>query len=213
MESEMKEEKMPSSPRRVGIILGILILLLPHFFVWLLLRRGHTRKARLIGFGWLAFWIIVSILVPKSANRDVVNAPTPAAPAVATAPTPAPVAAVPAVVATAPAAPAAPAADAVKSYTAMQVSSSYGENSVAADMLFRDKRVKVTGRITDINTDFMGNPYLILAGSNQFMGPQFKFNKSALSAIAALKKGAQISVICTGRGDLAKIPMFENCEL
>ena len=83
MESEMNEMKAPSSPRKVGIILGILIALMPQFFAWLLLRKGHTKKARLIGFGWMALWMIISLVLHKPANRD---SSASVAPAVAVAP-------------------------------------------------------------------------------------------------------------------------------
>ncbi|WP_122678677.1 OB-fold protein [Pseudomonas viridiflava] len=216
MESEMNEMKVPSSPRKVGIILGILIALMPQFFAWLLLRKGHTKKARLIGFGWMALWMIISLVLHKPANRDssasvapavaVAPAASPASPAeVVPVPAPAP-AAKPVAQATAE-----PVAEPVKAYTALQVSTGYDENTVAADMLYKDKRVQVTGRILDINTDFMGYPYLILAGHNRMLAPQFKFGKSHLSSIAALKKGAEVSVVCTGTGDLAKTPMFNDC--
>jgi hypothetical protein len=42
--------------RRVGPLLAFLIFILPIFFVWLLLRDGHTMRSRIIGFGWFAFW-------------------------------------------------------------------------------------------------------------------------------------------------------------
>ncbi|MEE4130172.1 hypothetical protein V2I60_05095 [Pseudomonas viridiflava] len=163
----MNEMKVPSSPRKVGIILGILIALMPQFFAWLLLRKGHTKKARLIGFGWMALWMIISLVLHKPANRDSSASVAPAV-AVAPAASPATPAEVAPVLATAPApapAPAAkpvaqataePVAEPVKAYTALQVSTGYDENTVAADMLYKDKRVQVTGRILDINTDFMG---------------------------------------------------------
>src|SRR3546814_10781932 len=52
-------------------------------------------------------------------------------------------------------------AEPLKAYTAAQVASSYEDNTVAADVQFKGKRVQVTGRITDINTDFLGKPYLV----------------------------------------------------
>ena len=45
--------------RRVGILLFIGILLMPYVFVWFLLRKGHSQLARVIGFGWLIFLIVV----------------------------------------------------------------------------------------------------------------------------------------------------------
>lgn len=112
----------------------------------------------------------------------------------------------PAPVATAP-------ADPLKAYTSSQVASSYDENTVAADILFKGKRVEVTGQITDINTDYFGNPYLVMGGTNKFLGPQFKFDRSAMSDMASLKKGESVKVNCTGKGDVLNTPIFEDCAI
>lgn len=61
------------APRRnVGFLLGIAILFLPYIFVWFLLRRGYSLLARIIGFGWLIFMVVVI------ANQPGTNATKPA---------------------------------------------------------------------------------------------------------------------------------------
>lgn len=50
----------PAGSRPVELWLKIMIFLLPPFFVWFLLRRGHSLGQRLIGFGWLALMILLS---------------------------------------------------------------------------------------------------------------------------------------------------------
>ncbi|MEB0048134.1 MULTISPECIES: hypothetical protein [unclassified Pseudomonas] len=50
----------PSGLRPVENWLKIMVFLLPPFFVWFLLRRGHSLKQRLIGFGWLGLMILLS---------------------------------------------------------------------------------------------------------------------------------------------------------
>ncbi|WP_085636687.1 MULTISPECIES: hypothetical protein [unclassified Pseudomonas] len=45
--------------------LKIMVFLLPGFFVWFLLRSGHSAKQRLLGFGWLALLILASSLKPS----------------------------------------------------------------------------------------------------------------------------------------------------
>ena len=47
--------------RRVGFLLATGILLVPFIFSWLLLRSGHTLTSRLLGFGWLAVFLWMSI--------------------------------------------------------------------------------------------------------------------------------------------------------
>ena len=184
--------------RNVGFLLGLGILFLPFVFVWFLLRNGHSLLARIIGFGWLVLSILVVAGAPSSTSSNTsssqISKTSASSPTPASAPAPAP-------------------AEPLKAYTAAQVASSYEDNTVAADVQFKGKRVQVTGRITDINTDFLGKPYLVLAGTNQFMGPHFKFEKSDLTVMATLKKGATVKVICTGKGDVVKTPMFEDCEL
>jgi hypothetical protein len=195
MESDMNAVTAPTQ-RKVGFPLGLGIFFIPLIFAWFLLRRGHTLLARILGFAWLALSLLVYIgspSTPPGQRSAPVAAPT-AASAPASAQASAPV-------------------EQLKAYTAVQVASSYDENTVAADILFKGKKVKVSGRITDINTDFMGNPYLVLAGKNEFLGPQFKFDKADIAVMATLKKGASVQVVCTGIGDVIKTPMFEDCQL
>ena len=98
--------------------------------------------------------------------------------------------------------------------TAQTLASAYDANTVAADGRFKGKRFKVTGTVADINTDFTGDPYLTLRGGvNQFMEPQFGFEKSDSEQLAALRKGSKVTIICTGRGDVAKIPMSKDCSI
>lgn len=46
--------------RPVELWLKLMIFFLPPFFVWFLLRRGHSTGQRLLGFGWLALMILLS---------------------------------------------------------------------------------------------------------------------------------------------------------
>ncbi|MGF6130822.1 hypothetical protein QF019_006063 [Pseudomonas frederiksbergensis] len=46
--------------------LKIMAFLLPPFFVWFLLRPGHSLQQRVIGFGWLALLILASSISPKT---------------------------------------------------------------------------------------------------------------------------------------------------
>ncbi len=104
--------------------------------------------------------------------------------------------------------------DNLLSVSAHEIASEYNENTVAADQKFKDKKFKVSGTIADINTDFMGDPYLTLKGGvNEFMEPQFGFEKSDSVQLADLKKGQKVTLICIGKGDVAKIPMSGSCSL
>lgn len=98
--------------------------------------------------------------------------------------------------------------------TAADIATAYRDNTVAADQQFKGKKFKVSGVVGDINTDIMGDPYITLRGGvNQFMEPQFSFDKTALDNLAKLKKGSKVTLVCVGKGDIAKTPMSEKCSL
>lgn len=104
--------------------------------------------------------------------------------------------------------------DSLPAYTASEIVIAYSENTVLADQIFKGKKFKVSGVIIDINTDFRGNPYITLQGGvNQFMEPQFSFEKSESSQLAKLRRGMRVTLVCTGRGDVAKTPMSGACSL
>jgi len=104
--------------------------------------------------------------------------------------------------------------DALPEVSAADIAKAYEENTVAADALYKGKRYKVSGKIADISTDFMGAPYLTLRGGvNPFMEPQFAFDKEDLASLAQLKKGQGVTLACTGAGDIAKTPVSKECAL
>jgi len=49
------------NPRKVGILLGLGIFLFPIIFVWFTLRKGHSKKARVLSFGWLIFCFLIAL--------------------------------------------------------------------------------------------------------------------------------------------------------
>lgn len=98
--------------------------------------------------------------------------------------------------------------------SAKEIAVAYNENTVSADMRFKDKQFKVSGTVADINTDFTGDPYITMRGGvNEFMEPHFDFDKSALQQLAGLKKGMKVTLRCTGGGDVAKTPMSKDCSI
>lgn len=195
---------VPPQKRQVGFLLGLGVLFFPLLFAWLLLRKGHSTLARIFGFVWMAlcFLSLVGLGSVSKDSYDRYKENAAKAPQSSSLGAAAPKASKEQIQ-----------AEPLRAYTSAKVAQDYDDNTVAADIQYKGKRVKVSGRITDINTDFLGKPYLVLAGTNQFMGPQFNFEKSDMSSLATLKKGTQISVVCTGKGDVVKTPMFEDCEV
>ena len=61
-QAEEQEVESDNSPqRKVGIGLGAGILFLPYIFSWFTLRKGHTKKAKVIAFAWLCWCVVWQI--------------------------------------------------------------------------------------------------------------------------------------------------------
>ncbi|RVQ68950.1 hypothetical protein EKN06_01650 [Croceicoccus ponticola] len=61
-------EKLPQ--RKVNSLLVIGILFAPGIFVWFLLRQGHSTLARVIGFSWAGFMLLVWVAVVSAGPPD-----------------------------------------------------------------------------------------------------------------------------------------------
>lgn len=64
--------------RKVGAALGIGILLLPWIFSWVLLRKGYSVVARLVGFGWMVAFFTFVMLSGSGPNSGTAASLTPA---------------------------------------------------------------------------------------------------------------------------------------
>lgn len=188
--NSMRPQAAAAPVRNVGFLLGLGIFLMPLVFVWFLLRQGHSTIARVVGFAWFAFGLLFAFSQDDGgSSSNSVSRLKSATSSEATQP-----------------------AEPLREYTARQLAAEYERNTVAADQVFKGKRFKVTGVVDSINTDIFGNPYVTLQGGvNQFMEPQFELDKAHSSYAANLSQGMRISLICKGRGDVAKTPMSDEC--
>ncbi|HBO7921128.1 TPA: hypothetical protein L5C37_005422 [Pseudomonas aeruginosa] len=175
--------------RSVGFWLGVGIFLFPVVFVWFLLRQGHSTTSRVIGFAWLAIALVAMASGDRPSSKPSATSNSQSQPTKVAAP-----------------------AEPLIEVSAQQLAQAYDRNTVAADQQFKGERFKVTGMVESINTDMFGNPYVTLRGGvNQFMEPQFELDDAHASYAAGLQSGMRISLICTGRGDVAKTPMSKDC--
>ncbi|MGL5303472.1 MAG: OB-fold protein [Aeromonas sp.] len=183
--------------RKVGFLLLVGIVFFPLLFAWFTLRNGYSTKSRVISFGWLVLCVVMVFAgetetpssTEQSASTSQPSQQTQQDDAVARQ----------------------QAIDALPVITSQALSAAYDENTVAADQKFKGKQFKVKGTVTEISTDIMGDPYITLKGTNMFQEPQFQFDKDATDQLARLKKGITVVLICTGRGDIAKTPMSDDC--
>lgn len=185
----------PIIGRKVDFGFALGIFFLPWIFGWFLLGKGYSPKARVLGIGWLAVTAYIFLAVRDPAPPSISTSSAPSKPVVSQQETQASRLA------------------SLSTFTAAQLTTAYDRNTVAADQQFKGKQFKVTGVVSSINTDFRGRPYVTMQGGvNQFMEPQFSFEDAKDPAIARLQKGSKVTLACTGKGDIAKTPMSEDCE-
>lgn len=98
-------------------------------------------------------------------------------------------------------------------FTAREMAIDYDANTVAADQKYKGKRFKVSGTVTEISTNIMGDPYVTMDGTDEFTQPQFAFDKGSANQLANVRKGEKLTLLCEGNGDVVKIPMSENCTI
>ena len=90
------------------------------------------------------------------------------------------------------------------------VERAYKRNTVAADQEYKGKRFAMDIKIEDISTDFAGDPYVTAKGS---MFVQFPITEDPTKLLQDAEPGMGVTVMCTGAGDIAKIPLFRNCTI
>lgn len=94
--------------------------------------------------------------------------------------------------------------------TARQLYRDYEANEVAADVLYKGKRLLITGEVATIQTDLMDEPQVLLkAGSVE----QVMISGLSREAAGALGKGEAVSAVCTGNGMILGAPVTRDCEL
>lgn len=82
----------------------------------------------------------------------------------------------------------------------------YEANALRADSLYKGAVVDVTGVVTDIGTEILGSPYVVLgADRNSVFGVQAVFARDQKSALLNLSKGQRVTIRCTLSGKLLNI--------
>jgi len=98
------------------------------------------------------------------------------------------------------------------SVTSRSLYKAYDDNSVAADLKYKGKLLKVTGKIENIDTDIMDELYVSLEGDGYFGTVTCYFSDQYKSAAAGLSKGSTITIEGTCDGHFIG-PNLKNCRI
>ncbi len=97
--------------------------------------------------------------------------------------------------------------------TAKKLWADYHANEVAADNIYRDKRLLVSGSLSSIDKDITDDVVLSLNTPNEFMTVHASLADSQAAKAASLSKGNRVALECTGRGLVMGSPMLGECTL
>lgn len=95
--------------------------------------------------------------------------------------------------------------------TARKLFVDYEENEVSADIKYKGKALRVSGKISRIGKDALNSPFVDLATENRFEGVLAKFSSEA--TLVTLKRGQQVAVRCYGAGLMMGSPILADCVL
>lgn len=88
----------------------------------------------------------------------------------------------------------------------------YDDNAVAADLKYKGKLLKVTGKVESIDTDIMDEIYVSLEGDGYFGTVTCYFSDAHASAAAGLSKGSTITIQGTCDGHFIG-PNLKDCSI
>jgi len=97
--------------------------------------------------------------------------------------------------------------------TARELESAYAANEAAAQQKYGGRALLVRGTIRSINLGIGDEPFLVLAGSNPFTGPQAELGDASKSKAAELAKGQKIELHCQSVSEIVGTPMLKDCEI
>jgi hypothetical protein len=96
--------------------------------------------------------------------------------------------------------------------SAFKLWSDYQANEVAADTLYKGKRLQVEGIVTSINKDFLDEAYVTLGTPNAFMQVHANLNRDAIPEASRLEKGQAVTLDCIGGTMIIGSPSLDKCS-
>lgn len=97
--------------------------------------------------------------------------------------------------------------------TARELFDAYQANEAKAQQTYGDQRLLVSGTVNGVDLDFSDKPVVKLQTSNEFMSAQASLTEASQPKAKDLNKGEQVSLLCTGVGEVIGTPMLKDCEI
>lgn len=88
----------------------------------------------------------------------------------------------------------------------------YKGNELKGDQLFKDKKIRITGKVDDVKKDILNNPFITLGTGKQFEIPQIQCSlaDSEKGKAAEVQKGQQLTIVGEVSGLMMNVQLA-NC--
>jgi hypothetical protein len=97
--------------------------------------------------------------------------------------------------------------------SAIQLSSDYNANGIAADAKYKGKVVDVSGTVDTIDKDILNDPYVSLkTGQYSVLSVQCVFSQAAESKLTGLSSGQQVTLEGTVSGKTINV-LLDGCSI
>ena len=94
---------------------------------------------------------------------------------------------------------------------APRLAADYAANEVRADEKYKVGNILVSGTVSEISKDFVGDPYVTLGGSELFHDVQAHFADGDEEALASMTKGQKVTFVCEVSEQVVTEVMLNNC--
>lgn len=188
-ETHMPPASQQATPVTVSPLLAVGIFFFPIIFSWFLLKEGYSRMARVLGFGWLAVCMVITIqyiIIIIGIYRDLHSSDTPAETADS---------------------------QAVIKVSAQKLFEDYSNNELAADERYKGKTLLVSGTIDGTGDGFGDRPYLTLDSGNMFRSIHARLEPGEANKAAQLQKGQTVKIKCVGESSAFGSPSLSQCKI
>jgi len=96
-------------------------------------------------------------------------------------------------------------APAIHRLSAVKLCREYDANEIAADIKYKGKTVRISGRVASIGKNILGGIYVVISCPKLFSGIQCSFPEDEKSVVAALSKREKVVVVGRVSGKMMNV--------
>ena len=97
--------------------------------------------------------------------------------------------------------------------SAAELAAAYDKDAIAADLRYKGRLLRVTGRLNGIGFGPAGDPVMQLGGDDPMLGVSALFDKADAEKVAAIPIGATTTVECLRITYVATAPGLYECRI